>query len=100
MNDPDLKRLYEDMSPSPWAVGKLRTRIEAMQADPFDAIWTIFSRRVSVGMAAALAIVIVLNMQMTTIDETTFDTELHDVLGTNRGDFLSSTIPDYTHVLD
>jgi len=100
MNDPDLKKLYKDVSPSPWAVGKLRSRIEAMQDDPFDAIWTIFSRRISIGLAAALAVVIVLNVRMTTIHEPTFETELHNVLGTNRGDFLSSTIPDYTHVLD
>ncbi len=100
MNDPNLKQLYEDVSPSPWAVGKLRSKIDAMQNDPFDAIWTIFSRRISVGLAATLAIVIVLNVKMTNVDEPTFETELHDVLGTDRGDFLSSTIPDYTHVLD
>ncbi len=100
MNDPDLKQLYEDVSPSPWAVGNLRSKIEAMQDDPFDAIWTMFSRRISVGLAGALAIVVVLNMQMTAVDEPTYESELHDVLGTNRGDFLSSTIPDYTHVLD
>ena len=100
MNDPDLKKLYEDVSPSPWAVGKLRSRIVAMQTDPYDLIWTMFSRRVAVGLAASLAIVVVLNLRMTPMNEPTYETELQDVFGMNRGDFLASTIPDYTHVLD
>lgn len=100
MIEPDLKQLYEDVSPSPWAVGNLRSRIESMQNDPFDAVWAVFARRISFGLAASLAIVIVLNVQTTRADETMFETELHDVMGTDRGGYLSSTIPDYTHALD
>ena len=55
MNDFDYKSLYNDIEPSPWAVGRLRTRIEAMQADPFEDIWRVFRQRIAAGLALAPA---------------------------------------------
>jgi hypothetical protein len=95
MNDFDYKTLYNDIEPSPWAVGKLRSRIEAMQADPFEDIWRVFRQRIAVGLAITMVFVAVLHLQNRESDAS-FASEWNEYIGTSSADQLASSLPDYT----
>lgn len=99
MNDFDYKSLYNDIEPSPWAVGKLRSRIEAMQADPFEDIWRVFRQRIAVGLALAMVLVAMLSFQNRESDAS-FASEWNEYIGTSRADQLASSLPDYTFDLE
>ncbi len=93
MNDIDYKSLYSDLEPSPWAVGRLRTRIEAMRANSFDEIWSIFTHRIAAGLAIALILVAVLNIRYT---EAPYASDWSEYIGVSGIDQLASALPDYT----
>lgn len=95
MNDFDYKSLYNDIEPSPWAVGRLRTRIEAMQADPFEDIWRVFRQRIAAGLTLAVILIAVLSVQNRETEDS-FASEWNEYIGTSGADQLASSLPDYT----
>jgi hypothetical protein len=97
MNDFDYKSLYNGIEPAPFAVGRLRSRIEALRADPFQDIVDVFRRRIVAGLALALALVALLNVGRT---DSEFASEWNDYLGTSGVEQLASDLPDYTQTLE
>lgn len=95
MNDFDYKSLYNDIEPSPWAVGRLRSRIEAMQADPFEDIWRVFRHRIAAGLALAMVLIAVLSLQNREVEDS-FVFEWNEYIGISSADQLASSLPDYT----
>lgn len=94
MNDIDYKSLYSDIEPGPWAVGRLRTRIEALKTDPFQDILDVFRRRILAGLAIALMLVAFLNLRQS---DTEYAAEWNDYLGTTQADMLASGSTDYLY---
>jgi len=99
MNDFDYKSLYNGIEPSPWAVGRLRSRIEAMRADPFDDIWTVFRQRIAAGLTLAVILIAVLSVRNSETEDP-FASEWNDYLGTSGVEQLASDLPDYTQTLE
>lgn len=99
MNDFDYKSLYKEIEPSPWAVGRLRSRIEAMRADPFDDILVVFRRRIAAGLAIAVVLIAVLSLRNGNSD-TLYASEWNDYLGLSGVEQLASDLPDYTQTLE
>jgi hypothetical protein len=97
MNDFDYKSLYSGIEPPPFAVGRLRTRIDALRADPFQDIVEVFRRRIAAGLAIALVLVAVLNLRQTDGDYTA---EWNDYIGTSGVEQLASDLTDYTQTLE
>lgn len=99
MNDFDYKSLYTGIEPPPWAVGRLRSRIEAMRADPFDDIWTVFRQRIAAGLAIAVVLIAVLSLRGVESDSI-YASEWNDYLGLSGVEQLASDLPDYTQTLE
>ncbi len=99
MNDYDYKSLYEGIEPSPWAVGRLRSRIEAMRTDPFDDILAVFRQRIAAVLAIAMVLIGVLSLRGGDTDSA-FASEWNDYLGTSGVEQLATDLPDYIQTLD
>lgn len=97
MNDFDYKSLYSGFEPPPFAVGRLRTRIDALRADPFQDIMEVFRRRIAAGLAITLVLVAVLNLRQSDSDYTA---EWNDYIGTSGVEQLASDLTDYTQTLE
>jgi hypothetical protein len=97
MNDVNYKSLYYGIEPSPFAMGRLITRIDALRADPFQDIVDVFRWRVATGLAIVLVIVALLNLRQSTGD---FSAEWNDYLGASGVEQLTNDLLDYTQTLE